>query len=161
MRHWDRRLLGLVTFTSLLLVAIPMFLIRPFVAQTPRGLALSYHLRSISPIATLVLCGVGAWIAFRLWRSSHSLLQRLLVAVASVLLLAAAIMSRQNHFEWIFHPMPQPGYGDISKATHVKDSDMVLGIQMVGESRAYPISIMAYHHLVNDVLAGQPLVVTY
>jgi len=161
MRHWYRLLLGLVTFTSLLLVAIPMFLIRPFVAQTPRGLAISYQLRCISPIATLVLCGVGAWIAFRLWRSSHSLLQRLLAAAASVLLLAAAIMARQNHFEWIFHPMPQPGYGDISKATHVKDSDMVLGIQMMGESRAYPISIMAYHHLVNDVLAGQPLVVTY
>jgi hypothetical protein len=138
-----------------------MFLIRPFVAQTPRGLALSYHLRSISPIATLVLCGVGAWIALKLWRSCDSWLQRLPVAAATILLLASAIMARQNHFEWIFHPMLQPGYVGISKATHVKDSDMVLGVQMVGESRAYPVSVMAYHHLVNDVVAGQPLVVTY
>ena len=161
MRHWYTVLLGSVTFTSLLLVAIPMFLIRPFVAQTPRGLAISYQLRSVSPIATLVLFGIGAWIALRLWRSAHSWLQRLLVAAAPVLLLAAAIMARQNHFEWIFRPMPQPGYVGISKAIHVKDSDMVLGIRMVGESRAYPISIVAYHHLVNDVVAGQPLVVTY
>ena len=38
---------------------------------------------------------------------------------------------------------------------------MVLGIRLGGDSRAYPISLMAYHHLVNDVVAGQPLVVTY
>ena len=161
MRHGYRLLLGLVTLMSFLVVGIPMFLIRPFVAQTPRGLAISYQLRSISPIATLILCGIGVWIALRLWRASNSWLQRLPVAAASVLLLASAIMARQNHFEWIFHPMPKPGYVGISKATHVKDSDMVLGVQMVGEPRAYPVSVMAYHHLVNDVVAGQPLVVTY
>jgi hypothetical protein len=161
MRRWYGLLLGLVTIASFLLVAIPMFLIRPFVAQTPRGLAISYQLRSISPIATLVLFGVGAWLTFRLWRSSLSKLQKLLVVTASIFLLAAAVMARQNHFEWIFHPMPRPGYVAIPNAIHVKDADMVLGIQIIGESRAYPISVMAYHHLVNDVVAGQPLVVTY
>jgi len=142
-------------------VATPAFLIRPFVAQTHRGLAISYQLRSISPIATLVLCLIGMGITLRLWRSCRSWLQRLPVAVAAVLLLAAAILARQNHFEWIFHPMPHPGYVDAAKATHVKDSDMVLGLQIIDESRAYPVSVMAYHHLVNDVVAGQPLVVTY
>jgi thiol:disulfide interchange protein len=161
MRRWYGFLLGLVTTTSLLLVAIPIFLIRPFVAQTPRGLAVSYQLRSISPVSTLILLGIGGWLTLRLWRRSRSWPQRVPLAATSVLLLAAAIMARQNHFEWIFRPMPQPGYVGISKAVHVKDSDMVLGIQMMGESRAYPISLMAYHHLVNDVVAGQPLVVTY
>ena len=161
MRRWPGLLLGLITLASFLLVVIPMILIRPFVAQTPRGLAISYELRSISPIATLVLLGIGAWPALRLWRSPLLWHQKLSVAAASILLLAAAVMARQNHFEWIFHPLPQPWYVAIPKATHVKDSDMVLGIQLIGESRAYPISVMAYHHLVNDVVAGQPLVVTY
>jgi thiol:disulfide interchange protein len=161
MRRWYGLLLGLVTTAALLLLAIPMFLIRPFVSQTPRGLAISYQLRSINPMVTLVLFGIGAWLTFRLWRSSLSRLQKLLVVTASILLLVAAFMARQNHFEWIFHPMPQPGYVVIPKATHVKDSDMVLGIQIGGESRAYPVRVMAYHHLVNDLVAGQPLVVTY
>ena len=161
MRRTYGFLLGLATVASVLLVAIPIFLIRPFVAQTPRGLAISYQLRSISPIATLVLCLIGMGIALKLWRSCHSWLQKLPVAVASILLLAAAIMARQNHFEWIFHPIPHPGYVDTAKAIHVKDSDMVLGLQIMDESRAYPVSVMAYHHLVNDVVAGQPLVVTY
>jgi len=161
MRRWHALLLGLLTLSSFLLVAIPVFLIRPFVAQTSRGLAISYELRSISPIATLVLLGIGAWPALRLWREPVLWHQKLSVAAASILLLAAAVMARQNHFEWIFHPMPQPGYVAVAKTTHVKDSDMVLGIQIIGESRAYPVGVMAYHHLVNDVVAGQPLVVTY
>src|SRR5262245_24690082 len=115
MQRWYRLLLGLVTLMSLLVVAIPMFLIRPFVAQTAHGLALSYQLRSISPITTLVLCGIGVWITLKLWGASNSGLQRLPGAAASVLLLASVIMARQNHFEWIFHPMPKPGYVGISK----------------------------------------------
>jgi len=161
MRRFYASLLGLVTLTAFLLVAIPVFLIRPFVAQTSGGLAISYQLRSISPIATLILLVIGTWLSFTLWRHSFSRFQKVLVITASVVLLATAFMARQNHFEWIFHPMPQPGYVAIPKATHVKDSDMILGLHISGESRAYPISVMAYHHLVNDVVAGQPLVVTY
>src|SRR5436309_15396305 len=99
MRRWYGLLLGLATIASLLLVALPMFLIRPFVAQTPRGLAISYQLRSINPMATLVLFGIGAWLTFGLWRSSLSRLQKLLVVTASILLLAAVVLARQNHFE--------------------------------------------------------------
>lgn len=39
--------------------------------------------------------------------------------------------------------------------------EVVLGLLVGGEARAYPISVMRNHVLVNDVLGGVPIVVTY
>jgi hypothetical protein len=40
-------------------------------------------------------------------------------------------------------------------------SDLVIGVQMNGEARAYPIRYMLWHEIVNDQLGGVPLAVTY
>ncbi len=37
----------------------------------------------------------------------------------------------------------------------------VFGVVLDGEARAYPIPMIAYHHVVNDRLAGIPVAVTY
>jgi len=37
----------------------------------------------------------------------------------------------------------------------------VFGVVIDGEARAYPIPMIAYHHVVNDRLAGIPIAVTY
>ena len=161
MRRFYWLSLSLITVLSFLLVFIPAFLIRPFVAQTARGLALSYQMRALSPTWTLVLLVIGILLALPLRHYALPRFQKSLIGLFLLILAASAVMARQNHFEWMFRPLPRPGYVDISKATHVKDSDMVLGIRLGRDSRAYPISLMAYHHLVNDVVAGQPLVVTY
>jgi hypothetical protein len=34
-------------------------------------------------------------------------------------------------------------------------------VKLGGESRAYPVRMMAYHHIVNDVVGGVPIVATY
>ena len=39
--------------------------------------------------------------------------------------------------------------------------DMVIAVTLGGESRAYPIREMGYHHIVNDRLHQLPIVVTY
>ena len=41
------------------------------------------------------------------------------------------------------------------------DSDMVLAVENQGEAVAYPIRLMAYHHVVQDTVGGVPLVATY
>jgi hypothetical protein len=38
---------------------------------------------------------------------------------------------------------------------------MVIVVTVVGESRAYPIREMGYHHVLNDRLHQLPIVVTY
>ena len=47
------------------------------------------------------------------------------------------------------------------KENKVKTDKVVLGININGESKAYPISMLVYHHQVRDVLGGKSIMVTY
>ena len=154
-------ILVLLVVSSLLIVFIPVYLIRPFSPQTASDLEVSYTLRSVSPLLTLAALILGLLCAFPLWKSTTSRLRKSVLAFAGVLLTALAILARQNHFEWMFHPLPQPGYVEAAKASHVSDGDMVLSVEMRGEARAYPVPLMAYHHLVNTTVGGEPIVATY
>ena len=152
--------LFLLVIASLGLVLIPAFLIQPFAPQTPGEIDLAYRLRSVSPLATLILGILGLVSIARLWRGSRFLAKPPLL-VAGLLLGAAAYLSRQNHFEWMFRPLPHPGFVEVADAKHVDDKDMVMYVQTGGETKAYPVRLMAYHHIVNDVVGGDPVVVTY
>jgi len=54
-----------------------------------------------------------------------------------------------------------PVFVDADDATFLSDRDRVLGISLNGVTRAYPIRILNYHEIVNDVLNGAPVVVSY
>jgi hypothetical protein len=41
------------------------------------------------------------------------------------------------------------------------DDEVVIGLDLGGERRAYPFAILVWHELVNDSLGGQPLLVSY
>lgn len=41
------------------------------------------------------------------------------------------------------------------------DTDLVAGLTVAGEDRAYPLRFLAWHEVVNDVLGGRPIAVTY
>lgn len=43
----------------------------------------------------------------------------------------------------------------------LNDRDRVLGLEVNGAARAYPLSILWWHEVINDTLGGQPVVVTY
>jgi len=43
----------------------------------------------------------------------------------------------------------------------MRDDDMVLGVVINGEARAYPHGILWWHEIVNDVLGGRPILVTF
>lgn len=43
----------------------------------------------------------------------------------------------------------------------VKPDRVVLGVDLNGRARAYPIQYIGYHHQVLDTLGGQPVMVTY
>jgi hypothetical protein len=47
------------------------------------------------------------------------------------------------------------------KASYLEDSDQVIGVRVNGSARAYPIKILNWHEAVNDVLGGEPIVVTF
>jgi hypothetical protein len=45
--------------------------------------------------------------------------------------------------------------------TFISDSDFVLGVNINGDVRAYPLSILVWHEIVNDKVGGIPVAVTY
>jgi len=47
------------------------------------------------------------------------------------------------------------------EASFLEDSDQVIGVSVNGAARAYPIRILNWHEAVNDVLGGEPIVVTF
>ena len=150
-----------LTLVGLAWGAIPVVLIRPFGPQTARGIALSYDLRAWSAPLTLALLVTGCVIAVVLRKRLASWLGRSLVALAVVVLGGCAWLARQNHFEWMFHPLPRPEFVAADKADGVAADDLVLGVASGSEARAYPVRALAYHHVVNDVVAGEPIVATY
>lgn len=54
-----------------------------------------------------------------------------------------------------------PTFVDAADANFLRDKDRVLGISYNGVMRAYPIRILNYHEIVNDVLDGEGVVVSY
>ena len=42
-----------------------------------------------------------------------------------------------------------------------RDTELVLGLSMNGESKAYPLDVLSHHEAVNDVVGGVPVVVTW
>ena len=47
------------------------------------------------------------------------------------------------------------------KADYLKPNDRILGIHRNGVTKAYPIAIMNWHEIVNDVVEGEAIAITY
>ena len=45
--------------------------------------------------------------------------------------------------------------------TEFRDTELVLGMSLNGESKAYPLDILSHHEAVNDVVGGVPVIVTW
>src|SRR5690606_25807798 len=53
-----------------------------------------------------------------------------------------------------------PEFTSVEEATWVDDTTPVLGVVVGGDARAYPVHLMDYHQIANDVVGGVPIVVT-
>ena len=151
----------LLTLTALAIVAAPVWIIYPFKPQSARGVEVSFLLRRWSPLVTVFFLALSVLLATVLWRGSRRWWKRALLVIVLIPLLAATWFARQNHFEWMFNPLANAAYAKTTEATFVDDADVVLAIESNGEAAAYPVRLMAYHHLVQDVVGGTPIVATY
>ena len=150
-----------LVLASVALVAIPVFLIQPFRPQTERALEVSFILRQWSPLGTIIALVAATGLVIWGWRRARRWWRKTLMILLLLLLLPPVWFARQNHFEWMFNPLPGSSYVKASEATFVRDSDMVLAVKINDEAVAYPVRLMAYHHLVQDVVGGTPICATY
>jgi len=112
-----------------------------------------------APLGTAI-AALGCFVfAFLLWKSANRWRKSVLVLTLIVVTLSAA-MARLNYFEWMFRPIP--GARFLSQAQSKLDSkEMLMSVRLGDDARAYPISQMAYHHVLNDVVGDLPIAVTY
>ena len=68
---------------------------------------------------------------------------------------------RLNQTAGRFPPLDDPTIVSASEATWLEAETLVLGAVQNGEARAYPIAMMTFHHVANDVLGGEPYLVTF
>jgi hypothetical protein len=159
-RRWAGVTLFLLILAAAALVAVPVFLIRPFSPQTPGGLAAAFALRRWAPLATALALTAGLALAVSLWRGGRWW-SRALVVLALIPLAGAAWLARFNIFERMFAPLGASRFAPVAEAGWVADGDMVLAVEHGGDAAAYPVRQVAYHHIVQDVVGGVPVAVTY
>jgi hypothetical protein len=148
----------LLVLAAAAIVILPAYILNPFAPETERGLTVAYTAKRYAPVVTLLFVAAGVWLATKLWNRWW---RKMLVVLALLLLVTAAWLSHQNHFEWMFNPLSNSAYASIDEANHVEAGDMVLAVKVNGEAAAYPVRLLAYHHIVHDVVGGVPIVVTY
>ncbi len=151
--------LACLVLLNLALFFVPAVIIRPFSYQSPRFLVVAMAVKQYAPFLTvlstlgiLVLVGV-------LWRRV-SLWKKAVLVLGVFLATGAAVMARVDYFEWMFHPLLAAGF-EPAESSKLDTSEMVMTVAFGHEARAYPIREMAYHHVLNDVVGGVPIVVTY
>ena len=161
-----RRRLGwlallIVVIAALAVVAAPVWIIQPFKPQTNGGLAVSYALRRWSPLLTVTALVISLALVVWLWRGSRRWIAKVVLVILLLPAIAAAWFARQNHFEWMFNPLANSAYAKANDALFVGEDDMVLAVEHNGDAVAYPVRLMAYHHVVGDTVGGTPIVATY
>ncbi len=57
--------------------------------------------------------------------------------------------------------LDNPKFISASQAKYLNGTDRVLGVSINGDTRAYPVMMMSYHHIANDVVGGKPILVTF
>lgn len=153
-------ILLVITIAAVAIVVAPVWIIMPFKPQTARGVEVSYAMKRWSPTLTIIALGFALILAVRLW-SGLRWWKKAFLVIVFIPLLAATWFARQNHFEWMFNPLANATYAKTSDAGFVDDGDIVMAVESNGEAAAYPVRLMAYHHLVQDTVGGTPLVATY
>jgi len=153
-------LLVVIVLIALATVLVPVWIVQPFKPQTTRGLEISFALRRWSPLVTLIALAVALLLVGLVGRGSRWWSKGLLVLIM-LPLLASTWFARQNHFEWMFNPLANTAYAKSNEAAFVGENDMVLAVEIKDEAVAYPVRLMAYHHLVQDTVGGTPIVATY
>jgi Protein of unknown function (DUF3179) len=158
-RTWIWVSFSLCAVAAVAFFFIPTFIIRPFRYQAPRALLVAMALRQRAPFITLTAALACFALAFMLWRTVGWLRKSLLV-VALLIVTFSTVMARQNYFEWMFHPVDGAQFV-VQAESKLDPKEMIMAVRFGNDARAYPISQMAYHHVLNDVVGGMPIVATY
>ena len=145
-----------------LLAVLPGYLTSPMNSQTQADMELGHTLLRFAAPVVWANFAVGLVLAVTLWRRPERRLPgRIALVLVLVVLAGGALFNRRYMGEHRFTPLPEVVRVGAGEVSFIQPDDLILGVRHDGESAAYPVPIIAYHHIANDRLAGEPFVVTY
>jgi Protein of unknown function (DUF3179) len=152
------------TFGIILLLALEVYrvyYIMPFPgSQESDTLDLAYFLHE--NIFYLRTIGI-ALILFPAWYyySLGKLKAKILVSLSIIAVLVVAYLVNYKFAADTMFYQPEHKVFAAMTENKIGRNDLVIGVQINGESKAYPIQLIGYHHQVRDSIGGQPVMVTY
>jgi len=151
-------ILVLLALANVVLALIPVAIVLPLRAQTPAMLSAAYLARTWAAVLAVgsLACGLGLTL-FGL----HTRRARVAAGLLMVPLIAALVLARTSYVEWMFAPARDAIFVPIATFGEIRDDDMVIGVVVGSDSRAYPVRYLAYHHMLNDQLGGRPILPNY
>jgi Protein of unknown function (DUF3179) len=167
--HWresrvSRRSLILVLLACLALSLFcdiyPISVILPFRRQGTGELALALLVTRFRPVVTASAATAGVLALIGYWRAQPRRWRRAWAAAGAALVVVCAVIAPVNVYELMFHPVMHPTFM-AARDVKLDGAEMVLAVRIGGDARAYPIRNISYHHVVDDVVGGSAIVVTY
>jgi hypothetical protein len=145
---------------SLLCFAVPMYVIRPFRPQGPREFPVAMAVRQTGPVVSALCVLFAIVVVIRGWARIVRVGSRAVLVLCVLLALAGAFLTRINVYEIMFHPYASPAFA-AADLVALDPDDMVISVTLGGETHAFPIRAIGYHHIVNDIVGGVPVAATY
>lgn len=149
--------LAAIAFAAL---AYPLYVIRPFRHQGPAELSAALFVTRWRPWLEGAVAIAAAALLVRYWLGRPPLGRRIAAVAGTLLIAGFAALSFVNVYELMFHHNGRPGFSPAA-ASKLDGAEKVIAVAIGGQARAYPVRSMSYHHVINDVVAGIPVVATY
>lgn len=154
----------LLIFGILLLIAIEIlrvYYIMPFPgSQYDETLGFAYWLHNNKLWLRLLGIALIAWPLIHLFRHGRTWKKILTICV----LIFYGVVFYFFNFKFLADKMfiqPTVKIFERIENNRIPEDKLVIGLQINGESKAYPIQLIGYHHQVRDTVGGTPVMVTY
>lgn len=157
-----RLLLLIVGFLVLFLTEIlRVYMIMPFPgSQESETIKMAYFIHQYALYLRLVGAAMAVYPLIYYSRQPRTMIRLVPVIIVVLYGVVVYLFNFRYTADHIFLQLTNNRFLDY-QSSKVIPGQLVLGVSMGGETKAYPLQVIGYHHQVRDTLAGEPIMVTY
>jgi len=161
-KYWSSIVLTLAILILLFLEIFTLFILGPirFLQDMKNMEGIAYFLTNNLPYYRIILLGTIVWATIGFFKKPK-LYPKILIGVSMLIYFGLFYVSnfvlKTNK---LFYDQNKTNCLPMTSNVVPLDED-VLGVTLNGESRAYPLDYLAYHHKVLDSVGNEPVLITY
>lgn len=145
----------------LLIEILHVYFIMPFPgSQRLQTIEIAYFIESHINLVRIIGFIVIAYPAILMWKTGSAKLKVIVTGSLVLWLVVAYFFNFQFLADKMFY-QPVNKLFLSAENSKIPTRQLILGVSINEEQKAYPIELIGYHHQVRDVVGGQPIMVTY